>query len=256
LLIALFLAWHFAQVQKRERPVGFSELMAQVESGQVEDVAITGNEIRGHYTNRSLFRTFAPMGHDKLVDALLARNVSVVYQPDQTPSWANMLIAWAPFILLIGFGIFFLREVRRAWPNRSDEDLIRLLAQRAELEQLLAEARRVGTPSIVRMLLPRDPEAGQGESPRLVVPSAVDLVRLQLEIGRGLDYQSYRAVIRTPEGDQIWGSTGLPTTATSLILEVAARGLPAGEYRLHLSGSTRAGVTEDIASYSFSVVTR
>ena len=33
LLVVVFLAWHFAQFQKKETPVKFSEFMAQVEAG-------------------------------------------------------------------------------------------------------------------------------------------------------------------------------------------------------------------------------
>jgi len=112
LLVVVFLAWHFAQFQKKEQPVKFSEFMAQVEAGQVSDVTITGNEIKGHTVSREAFRTFAPVGYDKLTDTLLAKKVTVNYQPDQTPTWANMLISWAPFLLLIGFWIFFMRQMQ------------------------------------------------------------------------------------------------------------------------------------------------
>jgi cell division protease FtsH len=112
LLVVIFLAWHFAQYQKKESPVKFSEFMQRVEAGQVKDVTITGNEIKGHSVNEEAFRTFAPLGYDKLVDNLLAKKVQVNYQPDQTPTWANMLISWAPFILLIAFWIFFMRQMQ------------------------------------------------------------------------------------------------------------------------------------------------
>src|SRR5512145_340772 len=112
LLVVVFLAWHFAQFQKKEAPVKFSEFMAQVDSGQVADVTITGNEVKGHTVSREAFRTYAPMGYDKLTDTLLAKKVQVNYQPDQTPTWASMLISWAPFLLLIGFWIFFMRQMQ------------------------------------------------------------------------------------------------------------------------------------------------
>jgi cell division protease FtsH len=112
LLVVVFLAWHFAQFQKKETPIKFSEFMAQVEAGEVADVTITGNEIKGRFTNREGFQTFAPAGYDKLVDTLLEKQVTVNYQPDQTPTWANMLISWAPFLLLIGFWIFFMRQMQ------------------------------------------------------------------------------------------------------------------------------------------------
>jgi cell division protease FtsH len=112
LLVVVFLAWHFAQVQKKETPVKFSEFMVQVEAGQVAEVTITGNEIKGRTLSREQFRTFAPVGYDKLVDRLLAKSVVVNYQPDQTPTWANLLISSAPFLLLIGFWIFFMRQMQ------------------------------------------------------------------------------------------------------------------------------------------------
>jgi cell division protease FtsH len=112
LLAVIFLAWHFAQIQKKETPLKFSEFMTQAEAGQVQDVTITGNEIKGHLANQEAFRTYAPLGYDKLVDTLLAKKITVNYQPDQTPTWANMLISWAPFILLIGFWIFFMRQMQ------------------------------------------------------------------------------------------------------------------------------------------------
>ena len=75
-------------------------------------MTITGNEVKGHTVSREAFRTFAPLGYDKLTDTLLAKKVQVNYQPDQTPTWASMLISWAPFLLLIGFWIFFMRQMQ------------------------------------------------------------------------------------------------------------------------------------------------
>jgi cell division protease FtsH len=112
LLVVIILAWHFAQIQKKESLLKFSEFMAQVDGGQVLDVTITGNEIKGHSVNREPFRTYAPGGYDKLVDTLLAKKVTVNYQPDQSPAWLGALVSAAPFILLIGFWIFFMRQMQ------------------------------------------------------------------------------------------------------------------------------------------------
>src|SRR5688572_5634821 len=112
LLVVIFLAWHFAQIQKKETALRFSEFMARVEEGRVQDVTITGNEIKGHGSDREPFRTYAPVGYDKYVDTLLARKVAVTIERDQTPAWANMLISWAPFLLLIGFWVFFMRQMQ------------------------------------------------------------------------------------------------------------------------------------------------
>ncbi len=112
LLIVILLAWHFAQFQTKEKPLKFSEFMQKVEAGQIQDVTIQGNEIRGHDSARDGFRTYAPSRYEKLIDVLLAKNVAVQVQSDQTSNWANILISAAPFVLLIGFWIFFMRQMQ------------------------------------------------------------------------------------------------------------------------------------------------
>jgi hypothetical protein len=262
LLVVVFLAWDLAQTRKKELPLKFSEFMTLVESGQVTDVTITGNEIKGHSTNWQLFKTFAPSGYDKLVDTLLAKKVAVNYRSDETPIWVNMLISWAPFILLIGLWVFFMRQMQRGRTNRSADDFARLLAQLAEVEELLAEARRIGAQTIVSLILTPGGR-GEAESERLVVPAAAGVVRLQLDVASGSAHRShrgFRALIRMPEGHQVWGQDGVRMQATdsgvALIVEIPAKVLPAGEYTLLLSGFTHDGDTKDLADYSFGIVTR
>jgi len=112
LLVVIFLAWHFAQIQKKETTWKFSEFLAQVEQGQVVEVTITGNEVKGKTASREAFRTYIPTNYDKLYDLLIAKKVAVNVDRDQTPAWANMLISWAPFLLLIGFWVFFMRQMQ------------------------------------------------------------------------------------------------------------------------------------------------
>jgi cell division protease FtsH len=112
LLVVIFLAWHFANIQKKETTYSFSDFIQQVEASQVQDVTITGNEVKGHTTANEPFRTTVPIGYDKLVDTLLAKRVKVNYQSDQSSAWATILINSAPFVLLIAFWIFFMRQMQ------------------------------------------------------------------------------------------------------------------------------------------------
>src|SRR5258707_14143842 len=112
LLVVIFLAWHFAQIQKKETSLKFSEFMTQVDAGQVQDATIVGYDIKGHFTSREPFRTIAPPDFPDYIKALLAKKVKVTVERDQTPAWANMLISWAPFLLLIGFWVFFMRQMQ------------------------------------------------------------------------------------------------------------------------------------------------
>jgi cell division protease FtsH len=113
LLVVIFLAWHFANIQKKEAPLNFSTFMEEVEQGKIAEVTITGTEIKGKRNGtRETFKTSAPTGYEKYIDSLLTKKVAVTIERDQTPAWANMLISWAPFLLLIGFWVFFMRQMQ------------------------------------------------------------------------------------------------------------------------------------------------
>ena len=114
LLVVIFLAWHFAQIQKKETPLQVQRVHGRRwRPGQIQEVTITGNEIKGkRRPTASPSAPTPPSGYDKYVDTLLAKKVAVNIERDQTPAWANMLISWAPFLLLIGFWIFFMRQMQ------------------------------------------------------------------------------------------------------------------------------------------------
>src|SRR5262249_13982180 len=47
-----------------------------------------------------------------LLDLLDEKKVTVTFASEQTSNWANILISAAPFVLLIGFWIFFMRQMQ------------------------------------------------------------------------------------------------------------------------------------------------
>jgi cell division protease FtsH len=112
LLTVVVLAWHFAPLQRKDQDWKFSVFMDHVDKGLVSDVTITGNEVKGKTNTGEAFRTFAPLGYDKLVDTLLLRHIDFRVLPDQSPPWVSALVSASPFILLIGFWIFFMRQMQ------------------------------------------------------------------------------------------------------------------------------------------------
>jgi hypothetical protein len=62
-------------------------------------------------------------------------------------------------------------------------------------------------------------------------------------------------VIRTAEGDQVWGRDGLRASAVgsiqAVIVDVPAKVLSKGDFELSLGGSTPAGTTEEVGDYYF-----
>jgi len=113
LLVVGGLVWNFStRYQAAAKPLSFSEFMASVDAGQVERVTITGNDITGINKANENFRTYAPPQYEGLANKLIERNVVVTArQPTDSP-WAALLYTWAPILLMIGFWLFFMRQMQ------------------------------------------------------------------------------------------------------------------------------------------------
>ncbi len=113
LIGVVVLIWNFsAQFQARDNAVTFSEFIRWVDAGQVETVTLTGNEITGNTTSTERFRTYAPPQYEGLVNKLVERDVTVTAKKAAASPWATLLYSWAPILLIIGFWIFFMRQVQ------------------------------------------------------------------------------------------------------------------------------------------------
>ena len=112
LVIIGIIVWNFStQLQTSFQPLSFSEFLESVDSGQIERVTITGNEITGVNTANESFRTYAPPQYEGLANRLIERNVVVSAREPATSPWAT-LMSWAPILLMIGFFIFFMRQMQ------------------------------------------------------------------------------------------------------------------------------------------------
>jgi hypothetical protein len=94
-----------------------------------------------------------------------------------------------------------------------------------------------------------------GEIKRIVIPSVDDSVQFDLRIASADQYQSYRAVLYTPAGSEIFRSDNLPATVlnsrVSVRFRVAAGLVTRGDYYIKLSGLDSHGEYEDLPRYSF-----
>ena len=113
LVIIGVIVWNFStQLQTNLQPLSFSEFMAAVDAGQIERVTIAGNEITGVNTANESFRSYAPPQYEGLANRLIERNVIVSAREAATSPWATLLYSWAPILLMIGFWIFFMRQMQ------------------------------------------------------------------------------------------------------------------------------------------------
>ena len=92
----------------------YSEFMQQVQTGQVEEVVISGREILGTLKSGQTFKTFSPeTDNSALVGELLNSKVKISGKaPEKQSFLAQIFIHWFPFLLLIGVWIFFMRQMQ------------------------------------------------------------------------------------------------------------------------------------------------
>ncbi len=107
------LVWNFStQFQASQKPETFSEFMMKVDSGEVAKATITGNEITYATKNNDSFRTYAPPQYEGLANKLIERNVELTAREQTASPWATLLYSWAPLLLMVGFWIFFMRQMQ------------------------------------------------------------------------------------------------------------------------------------------------
>ena len=104
--------------QTRAATVPFSDFVAQVESGDMREVAIEGNNLYGVTNNNIPISTYMPEGSD-VVAILRAHNVQIEARPDtsNSPGLFSLLLSWFPMLLFIGVWIFFMRQMQGGGRN-------------------------------------------------------------------------------------------------------------------------------------------
>lgn len=154
--------------------------------------------------------------------------------------------------------------------DRLAEELRQEREQRLRAEQALAELQNQnkGRPPAVAPSPTRQPAfftvaltpgsvRGAGEMVRFSPPVEATTIQLRLALPAA-DYQRYRAVIETDEGQSILSRSNLRAIASgqarSVVLSLPATLLKPGDYQLKLSGVTPGGSSEDVASYTFRIL--
>ena len=112
-LVALFQVFQGSSTRQTSTDLAFSQFLAEVEAGQVQDVTIQGNTITGHYTNGAAFNTYAPYDPE-LVKTLRTHDVQIAAMPvdEGGLSIVGILISWFPLLLFIGVWIFMMRQMQ------------------------------------------------------------------------------------------------------------------------------------------------
>jgi cell division protease FtsH len=96
------------------RQPDFSELVQEIKDGKVDKVVInaTTGDITGKYKNGDEFRSTVPPAYNDFTTLLVDKGVHVKFEKDNGGNWVSILVNAIPFVLLLGFWIFMMRQMQ------------------------------------------------------------------------------------------------------------------------------------------------
>ncbi|OFW42146.1 MAG: cell division protein FtsH [Acidobacteria bacterium RIFCSPLOWO2_12_FULL_60_22] len=116
MLATALLLWQVVKTgnPSRERELSFTDFMTNVEQGNISEIIIYGNnEVRGQFKkDSSRLKTVVPANYPDVIRILREKNVIITVKESSTSSWVSLLVNASPFLLLIGFWIFMMRQMQ------------------------------------------------------------------------------------------------------------------------------------------------
>ena len=103
---------HTSSDKNEEFP--FSKFLQEVEREPtgVKEVTISDTDIKGTLANNKPFTTVLPMAYPDLIKILKDKGITIKGERPTNNPWLTALMSWAPFIFIIGFWIFFMRQMQ------------------------------------------------------------------------------------------------------------------------------------------------
>ena len=113
LLIALFNLFQGGSGRNATSEMSYSAFIGHVDSGNVSNVVIQGDTIKGRLRNGKTFQLTSPKD-PKLVERLIDKKVSVRAEPKEKGMHPllSIFVSWLPIILIIAVWIFFMRQMQ------------------------------------------------------------------------------------------------------------------------------------------------
>lgn len=113
LVFALFNLFQGNAPRTPQESLAYTDFLSEVETGEIRDVTIQGQQITGHFRDGRNFTSYAP-DDPELMSRLREQGVRVSAIPteEESPTLWGVLISWFPMLLLIGVWIFFMRQMQ------------------------------------------------------------------------------------------------------------------------------------------------
>ncbi|MFO7945096.1 MAG: ATP-dependent zinc metalloprotease FtsH [Anaerolineales bacterium] len=128
LFLIIFAPWLYTLWQNNGEQISYSRFLSHVRDGNVEQVTISGDEVRGKMKSPvsldsetgdsdpetfTEFTTYIPeIGDEQLMPLLLKKEVEVTVKPQSDINWWTILINVLPFVFLIGIGYMIFQRMQ------------------------------------------------------------------------------------------------------------------------------------------------
>src|SRR5258708_10117942 len=115
IIMVVVLFWTVVHSQKWRQDVqlSYTNLMNDVNAGKIKTANITGNDLQCNYKEENQeLHAVIPTNHQALDDAMLQKGVDIHYNKENGTGWVSILINAIPFVLLLAFWIFMMRQMQ------------------------------------------------------------------------------------------------------------------------------------------------
>ncbi|MEJ7609047.1 MAG: ATP-dependent zinc metalloprotease FtsH [Bryobacteraceae bacterium] len=96
----------------QEQQLTFTQFQNNVDQGKIKKVTISGHDVKGEYTDGQQLVTKVPLNYPDLYKQLREKNVDVDIHEASSGNLVSILINASPFVLLLAFWIFMMRQMQ------------------------------------------------------------------------------------------------------------------------------------------------
>ena len=98
---------------RAEQELTFTQFINEVEAGKVKDITVTGSKVQGTMKDDdSPLQTVIPSNYPDIYKLLQDKGVNVNIKDSSSSNWVSLLINAIPFVLLLAFWIFMMRQMQ------------------------------------------------------------------------------------------------------------------------------------------------
>lgn len=116
--VAIFAMYQFINTPKTNYlDISYSEFLKYVDNENINNVEFGENSIKGEFKDKSLgqsesnFKTVGPAS-DELINRLEDKGISFKFIEKSDSSFTQILINWAPLLILVALMVFFMRQIQ------------------------------------------------------------------------------------------------------------------------------------------------